>query len=144
MDKKKIINITEICLWILAVILIIIFINIKFMPKINSQKDKTIRQNGRIFIESVLADYDITKKSQYDIRRNVLGVIDRLNKERVNPYNKKNSPYVIDEECPGCLTINIDEGTRSIIMTGYDKKHNILTRAVINPPSYVSYEKPEK
>ena len=144
MDKKKIINIIEILFWIVAVILIVIVIKTIVIPKMDLKREEDIKENGRIFLERVLAKYDITKKAQYDIKKSVLDIIDDLNEERVNPYGKKNLPYVLNEECKGCITINIDEGTNSIVATGYDSKNNILTRSVINPPSYVSYEKPVK
>ena len=144
MDKKKIINIIEICFWLLAVVLLIIFLYIKFAPASELKKENVIKENGRIFLQEVINDYEITKKSQYDIEKNIQGVIKKLNKERTNPYDKKQNPYVIDEECLGCITINIDEGVGNVVMTGYDKRKHILTRSVIKPPSYVTYEKPSE
>ena len=66
---------------------------------------------------------------------------DEMNKLVKNPINKKNNAYSINEECEGCIVIVPNDKIKNITLSAKDKEGELVVRTIIQPPSFVTYNK---
>ncbi len=127
------------------VILILIFaFSLYLYPKFFVQKivrqNALVKTNNAICVQEILAQFSTKKPNDVNLKNAVDETIKKLNSLNKNPINKKDPAFVYAQKCAGCVSLQINEPTRSITSTGYDKDLNVLTRSVMKPPSFVTYE----
>lgn len=127
-------------------VLFLVCIGIAFyvIPKITLSLEQKhygrLQTNAAMMTSKILAEFsDNTKKElPSKISENLSN---EMNKLVQNPIEKKNPAYSINEECLGCVVLTSDDKVKSIILTAKDKEGKLITRTVIQPPSYVTFNK---
>ena len=129
---------------IFVVVIVLIFLSFYFIPKIMISKEQKeygrIQTNSAMMTSKILAEFsDNTKKQKpSDIAKNLS---EEMNKLVKNPINKKNPAYSVGEECEGCIVLTVNDKEKNIVLTAKDKNDELITRTVIQPPSYVTFNK---
>ncbi len=119
-----------------VIVLTVVLALIYFYPKIIALKEGRDNQrvivNCKSFVSKTLDEAAEIKKS--DLKK----ISDKLIEEMNNAGQK---PLYSELKCPLCCSVEFDEKTNTIIVTGYDNAVEVLTRTVVNPPSFVTYER---
>ena len=128
---------------IIVVILILLSAVIYFSPKFIQNKEELIKSqvkaNNAIFTSKVIEEFSKNKDSMPSLT--VQKIMDEMNATQKNPYNKNEKFYVFDKDCKACTHVECDNNLRMIILTSMDKNGELMSRTVINPPSFVTYNK---
>lgn len=119
--------------------IIVMLLLLYFYPRIISAQDsknnKRITATCRAFSEMVLKETDGFKPTK-TLKKPDLEIISKnVQKEFAT------SAKIGEEKCPLCIQVKFDLKTNTLIVTGYDKTLEVVTRTVINPPSFVRYER---
>ncbi|MCD8024082.1 MAG: hypothetical protein LUE64_00940, partial [Candidatus Gastranaerophilales bacterium] len=115
-----------------------------FLPKITLSYEKRtyarMQTNGAMMTSKILAEFsnNNNKKLPSEISKILT---EEMNKLVKNPINRKNPAYSINDECLGCVTLIPDDKVKSVVLTGKDKEDKLVLRTVIQPPSFVTYNK---
>lgn len=135
-------KITPIEIFILFLVLIgfAFYIVPKASLSLEEKQYGRMQTNTAMITSKILAEFSSTsnKKTPSEISKELT---EEMNKLVKNPINKKNPAYSIDTECTGCVVIHPDDKIKNIVLTGNDKEGNLVVRTVIQPPSYVTYNK---
>ena len=130
---------------IIVIILVIAVLIIYLAPQIlNKKEDKIISQikaDNAIFTSKIIEEF----ASNANILPSVAAkkTADELNKTQKNPYKRGKDLYIISKDTPGYSNVEYDNNIKMIIVTTIDNNNSIVSRIVINPPSFVSYYKNE-
>jgi len=135
-------KITPVEIFILVIVLI--FLGFYIVPKMMLSYEQKcygrIQTNAAMMTSKVLAEFsDNTKKAVPSEVSKSLS--EEMNKLVKNPINKKNVAYSVNEECEGCVVLTPDDKVRSIVLTAKDTENKLIVRTVIQPPSYVTFNK---
>lgn len=129
---------------IFVIVIVLIFLCFYIIPKITLSYEQKcygrIQTNAAMMTSKILAEFsDNTKKAiPSEVSKKLT---DEMNKLVKNPINKKNPAYSVNEECEGCIVLSSDDKVKSIVLTAKDKENKLITRTVIQPPSYVTFNK---
>lgn len=129
---------------IFIIVIVLIFLSFYIIPKVALSCEKKcygrMQANAAMMTSKILAEFsDNTKKTvPSEISRKLA---DEMNELVKNPINKKNVAYSVNEECNGCVVLSPDDKVKSIVLTAKDKEGNLVLRTVIQPPSYVTFNK---
>lgn len=125
------------------IILALIAFGVCFMP---NQKEKSelkkatkIKTNSEIFTSKTLEEFEKNPNIKPSFVAKKL--VDEMNAQSKNPYDKKSDAFTLEKECKGCTSVDFDDDLTMIILTTYDKKGELIARTVIKPPSFVVYDK---
>ncbi len=129
---------------IIVILIVLSGFGLYLYPKITvslEQKQYTRMQTNAAMITSkILSEVsDTTNKELPD--KYSEAVVSEMNKNVKNPINKNNPAYSIINECEGCIVVTPDNKLKSITVAGKDKSGNLVVRTVIQPPSYVTFNK---
>ena len=135
-------KITFIEIFVIAIVLI--FLTIYLYPKATLLKEQKeygrLQTNAAMMTSKVLAEFsDNTKKHvPSEIAKSLT---EELNKLVKNPIEKKNPAYSVNNECLGCVVLTADDKVKSIVLTAKDRNNELIARTVIQPPSFVTFNK---
>ena len=128
---------------IIVAFIVLVSFGIYFAPKFLNKKENTImskvKANDAVFTSKMLEEFAIKPMPKPSLA--CQRVVDLLNKTEKNPYNKTQSAFSFDLNCNECMAVEYDDNFSIVILTTYDKEHSLVSRTVINPPSYVTYYK---
>lgn len=127
-------------------ILFIVCICVSFyvIPKLTLSYEQKcygrIQTNAAMITSKILGEVsdNTNKKSLKEVAKSVS---EEMNKLVKNPINKNNSAYSIEEQCEGCIVIETNEKAKNITLTAKDKEGKLIVRTVIQPPSFVTFNK---
>ncbi len=144
-DEKETRKITKIEIFVIFILIFAfsLYLYPKFFVQKIIRQNALVKTNNAICVQEVLAQFSTKKPGDVDFKNAVDETIKKLNSLNKNPINKKEPAFVYDKECAGCVSLKVNEPTRSITTTGYDKDLKVLTRSVMNPRSFVTYENSE-
>lgn len=121
----------------IAIVLMLVLLY--FYPRITSAQDekdnKKVVAICRTFSEMVLKKTNSFKPTK-TLKKPNLDLISKEVQKELSANGK-----IGEEKCPLCIQVEFDSKTNTIIVTGYDKTPEVVTRTVINPPSFVRYER---
>ncbi len=115
-----------------------------FVPKalisLEQKQYGRLQTNAAMMTSKILAEFsnNENKKTPSEISKNLSNEMNKLVK---NPIDKKNPAYSIKQECTGCIVLTADDKIKNIILTGKDKTGVLVVRTIINPPSYITFNK---
>ena len=120
----------------IAILIAIILAVIYFYPRVTAFQQK--RQNERVVANCKL----LVKKTLECAKQEQAGSKAKLDLDKISQELKKESNVTYcDAKAPLCCMVEYDKKTNTIIVTGFDSSQEILTRTVITPPSFVTYER---
>ncbi len=135
-------KITPVEIFITVVVLICLgfYLYPKLTLTIEQKQYGRIQLNASMMTSKILAEFsDNTQKSvPSEISKSLA---DEMNKLVKNPIDKKQKAYSIKEECTGCVVLTPNDKIKSVILTAKNKDGKLITRTVIQPPSYVTFNK---
>lgn len=133
------ITVFEVIIALLLIGGIIFYFSPNFLLKADMRKASKTQTNAAIFVSKALSEFSTNKK----IKASVVSakLVEELNAVNKNAFTKKNPAYSLDEICSGCVIIEADDKINSITVSAYDKEGALLTRTLIQPPSFVTYTK---
>lgn len=137
--KIKKITAIEICVAILALIVLGIYCAPKFLTSKDAKMIAKIKADNAMFTAKVLEEFASDKKATPSLVAKK--IVDEFNATGKNPYNKDGILYTFEQNCKGCNSVSCDDKFKTIVIESYDKKGAFLARTVIAPPSYVTYVK---
>lgn len=130
---------------IFVILIVLLGLAFYFIPKglisIEKRQYGIIQTNAAIMTSKILSEFSDNEKKNKDINKVARILVDELNETIKNPMKKKNPAFTINEECLGCIVLKADKKVGNITLVSYDKEGNIITRTVIQPPSFVTYNK---
>ena len=135
-------KITPVEIFIIFIVLVCFLVY--FYPKLTLSLEQKhygrIQTNAAMMTSKILGEFSDTKstKKPTEVAK---ALTDEMNKIVKNPINKKNPAYSVNVECEGCIVVLPDDKVKSIILTAKDKEGKLITRTVIQPPSFVTYNK---
>ena len=110
-------------------LIVVMFIVLYCYPRIVDFMDK--QDNARVAIDCKATVDVILAKAQEEKKPNLKEIADFVEGE-LNLSKSK---------CPLCIQLEFDPKTNTIIVTGYDKTVDVVSRTVVNPPTFVRYER---
>ncbi len=127
-------------------ILFIVFLGFSFyiVPKAMIKQEQKqyarMQANSQMMTSKILAEFsdNNNKKTPSEI---ALYLADEMNKKVKNPIDKKNKAYSVNEDCLGCVVVVPDDKAANIVLSAKDKENKLISRTVIQPPSFVTYNK---
>lgn len=133
-------KITPVEIFIIFVVLICFgfYLYPKLMLSIEQKHYGRIQTNAAMMTSKILGEFSDTKNTKKPTEVAKM-LSDEMNKIVKNPINKKNPAYSVSEECEGCIVVLPDDKVKNIILTAKDKEGRLITRTVIQPPSYVTF-----
>lgn len=139
--KKK--NFPHVEIFIIAIVIFLfgMYLYPKITLSLEQKQYGRIQTNAAMFTSKVLGEFsDNTKKSiPTEVAKKLS---DEMNKICKNPVDKKNPAYSVAKECSGCVVVAPDDKQKSITLTAKDPKDgSLILRTVIQPPSFVTYNK---
>lgn len=127
---------------IFIVIIVLICISFYLYPKLTLSLEQKqygrIQTNAAMMTSKILAEFSDNKNKKTPTEVSIM-LSDEMNKLVKNPIDKKNPAYSVNEECKGCVVLTPDDKVKSVILTAKDKDDKLITRTVIQPPSYVTF-----
>ena len=127
---------------IFITVLFLICLSFYVIPKITLSLEQKqygrIQTNAAMMTSKILAEFsdNNNKKTPTEISNMIA---DEMNKLVKNPIDKKNPAYSVNTECRGCIVVTPDDKVKSVILTAKDSDGKLITRTVIQPPSYVTF-----
>ena len=136
MNKNTIITI---CIIFFTAFIIFLACIPKILKDFEIKANNVVKNNCKTIVQDLISIKDTKmlnpKAKEY---------VEKYNEIYKNPITNKESAFTTDKKCIGCVSVDYDEGTKSLNVTGYDKNFEILCRTIVKPPSYVTYEREEK
>lgn len=129
---------------IFVVAIVMIGLGFYYIPKLTlgvEEKQYAVMQANSAMATSKILSYfsdNTNKKPPTEIANLVAGEMNELVK---NPIDKKNPAYSVNEECLGCVVFSPDDKVKNIVLTAKDKDNKLISRTVIQPPSFVTFNK---
>ena len=128
---------------IIVVIIVLCALTMYLIPNIIADREaKTlaiVKSNNAIYTSKVIEEFSHDKSAKpSDIAKKVA---DELNKTQKNPYDNDKDFFSLDNELASCSNIEADDNLKMIIVTTLDRQGELISRTVINPPSFVTYYK---
>ena len=105
----------------------------------NLKKEAQVKENIKTCTQEILARASLQKEANNAVIAKES--IDKLNELTKNPFSPKKPAFVWGESCMGCVEVELDTQTKNIILTAYNKEGKLLARTLVNPPSYVTFER---
>lgn len=132
---------------IFVLVLVAIGVSFYLVPKITLSLEQKhygrVQTNAAMMTSKILSYFSDTKEEKLpsEIAKSIA---EEMNKVVKNPINKENPAYSIMNECDGCVVVRPDDKVKNIVLTAKDKEGKLLTRTVIQPPSYVTFNRDSK
>ncbi len=139
---KEKFNITP--LEIFIVFIFLVGLGFYFAPKlalsVEQRQYGIIQTNAAMMTSKILAEFsdNLKKQKPSEIAQKLTAEMNKLCK---NPVDKKEAAYALNEECLGCVTVSPDDKVKNIILTSKDKEGKLIVRTIIQPPSFVTFNK---
>lgn len=96
-------------------------------------KDATVKANESAAASSVTSRFALnTNDTATEI---ATAVVTELNAENKNPVDDADSAFATSGTVPGSVVVTADDGTDSIVITGYGKKGNLLVTKTVKAPA---------
>ena len=127
---------------IFITVIFLICLSFYVIPKITLSLEQKqygrIQTNAAMMKSKILAEFSDknNKKTPTEISNMIA---DEMNKLVKNPIDKKNPAYSVNKECRGCIVVTPDDKIKSVILTAKDSDGKLITRTVIQPPSFVTF-----
>ena len=127
-------------------ILFIVCVCVSFyvIPKITLSYEQKcygrIQTNAAMLTSKILSNVS-NKTNKKSYREFSTDAINEMNELVKNPIDKKNPAYSLEKECLGCIVVTPDEKAKNITLSAKDKENKLIVRTVIQPPSYVTFNK---
>ena len=127
---------------IFITVIFLICLSFYVIPKITLSLEQKqygrIQTNAAMMTSKILAEFsdNNNKKTPTEISNMIA---DEMNKLVKNPIDKKNPAYSVNKECRGCIVVTPDDKIKSVILTAKDSDGKLITRTVIQPPSFVTF-----
>lgn len=125
-------------LLIICLILGYFYIAPKFKKHIEKKQNKQIVENCTMFSDYILKEYKTNKKINLEAKAKE--GIELFSTQVQNPVNNK-IPAFGDKQANGVCSIEYEKDTKTLVATGLDANGSILIRIVINPPTFVRYDR---
>ena len=112
----------------------------KAMISLEQKQYGRLQTNAAMMTSKVLAEFsdNLINKIPSDV---AVKLSEEMNKLVRNPIDKNNPAYSIQKECLGCVTLTPDDKAKNIVLTAKDKENKLVVRTVIQPPSFVTFNK---
>ena len=127
---------------IFVTVLFLICLSFYLYPKLTLSLEQKhygrIQTNAAMMTSKILAEFSDNKNEKTPTEISKM-LSDEMNKIVKNPINRKNPAYSVNEECKGCVVLIPDDKIKSVILTAKDDNNKLITRTVIQPPSYVTF-----
>ena len=135
----KKLTIVEIIVLIFALSVFSIYIIPKLMTSGENSKISKLKASSAIFTSKIIEEFAKDKNATPSVLAQK--VVEELNQTEKNPFNKSADLFVYNNDCKGCLKVEFDDNLKMVIITGLDNNSKLISRTVINPPSFVTYSK---
>ena len=129
---------------IFILFIVVVCLGFYVIPKITLSVEQKqygrIQTNAAMMTSKILAEFSDNNNAQKpsEIAQKLS---DEMNKLVKNPINKKNKAYSINEECEGCVVVAPNDKIKNITLSAKDKEGELVVRTIVQPPSYVTYNK---
>lgn len=126
-----------------VIFIVFITVTIYLIPKWMLSSEQ--KQYGRLQINTAMMTSKVLSKFSDNTNKQLPSEIakeltEEMNTLCKNPIDKKNPAYSL-EECLGCVVIEADDKAKSIVLSAKDKDGKLVARTIIQPPSYVTYNR---
>lgn len=125
----------------IAIALAVIYFYPKVITLIEEKQNAVVKENCRVFVSKILektVDSAFVKDKK---NKKIKPDLEKISQETMKELNPDGKKIYGEEKCPLCCRVEFDNKTNTIIITGYDNTAEVLSRTVINPPSFVRYER---
>ncbi len=141
-ENKKRFKITPVEIFVLF--LVVLGFSFYFVPKamisLEQKQYGRLQTNAAMMTSKILAEFsdNLKKENPTEIATKLT---EEMNKLCKNPIDKKNPAFSVDKECLGCVVLKADNKVKNVILTAKDKEGKLVVRTVIQPPSFVTFNK---
>lgn len=141
-ENKKRFKITPVEIFVLF--LVVLSFSFYFVPKamisLEQKQYGRLQTNAAMMTSKILAEFSDNLKKQKPSEI-IVKLTDEMNKLCTNPIDKTKPAYSINEECLGCVVLKADDKAKNVVITAKDKENKLVVRTVIQPPSFVTFNK---
>ena len=141
-ENKKRFKITPVEIFVLF--LVVLGFSFYFVPKamisLEQKQYGRLQTNAAMMTSKILAEFSDNLKKQ-NPSEIIVKSTDEMNKLCKNPIDKTQPAYSINKECLGCVVLKADDKAKNVIITAKDKENKLVVRTVIQPPSFVTFNK---
>jgi len=140
MNKKLKLSYVEIFVLFIVILGFAFYFIPKAMISLEQKQYGRLQTNSAMMTSKVLAEFsdNLSKQKPTEI---AVKLSDKMNKLVKNPIDKNNPAYSVNKECLGCVVLTPDDKVKSIVLTAKDKENKLIVRTLIQPPSFVTFNK---
>lgn len=141
-ENNKKFKITPVEIFVLF--LVVLGFSFYFVPKamisLEQKQYGRLQTNAAMMTSKILGEFsdNLKKQKPSEIAKNLA---DEMNELCKNPIDKTKPAYSINEEWLGCVVVKADDKAKNIVLTAKDKEGKLVVRTVIQPPSFVTFNK---
>lgn len=124
-----------------AILIAVVLAVIYFYPRVVALQEK--QQNAKVVANCKIFSDKILERAQLesaDKKKFLKAKKPDLKKISTELMEELGDSYT-DTKAPLCCMVEYDKKTNTIVITGFDASKDVLTRTVVNPPSFVTYER---
>jgi hypothetical protein len=125
-------------LLIICLILGYFYITPKFKKYTERKQNKKIVENCTMLSDYILKECKANKKA--NLEEKAKNAVELFSTQVQNPVNNKVPAFGL-EQGNGVCSAEYEKETKTIVVTGLDTNGSILVRIVINPPTFVRYDR---
>lgn len=126
---------------LIALILVIIYFQPQIVMNLELKKEDAIIEICKTITEKTLEKARAAKSKKVKIID-----LDKITQEAAQELKTQTGGEQVcgSEKCSYCCQLQYDKTTNTVIVTGYDKMKDVITRTVVTPESYVVWTRQGK
>jgi|GEM_PF-4116828 len=120
----------------ITVMLAVVYFYPRLTVLYENRRDAKVTADCKVFTDKILEraqeEQSKNKKKKLDLKK----LSDEITQELDVKY--------CDTKTPLCCMVEYDKKTNTVVVTGFDATQEVITRTVINPPSFVTFDRMER